>query len=63
MTLIVVVRIHAGEPNFEFISLEDHCCFSVRILYRASIARGANPLPLLAECAEYGFETEIHAVD
>jgi len=50
----------SGEPTFEVNSLEDDCHFSVQILYRASIARGADSLTLLAERTEHGFEHRIH---
>jgi hypothetical protein len=50
-----------GSQPFEFNSLEDDCHFSVRILYRASIAPGADSLTLLAERTEHGFEYRILA--
>lgn len=56
-----MVRIHAGEPNCKSNSLEDACRFSVRILYRGSIACDANAPTLLAERGKHGFEAGIHA--
>jgi len=56
LLMVIVVRIHAGEPPFSFSTLEDDRSIFVRILYRCLGIVRSNLLPLQDERAEHGFE-------